>query len=137
MFVFRIISLFKGNLASRLFVPYALIEYASQFFNPSVLKYICDLEYVQRNSTYRIRFIKHVSYPERLAVLKVEPFEVLNFRQLKVDLVMHYTIINNLISVNVCDHFTIRTSSSISTSSSGFSLLKPFCRRNVIANHCF
>ena len=41
-----------------------IIEYASQVWNPSVLKYISDLENVQRNFTYRIRSMKHLSYPE-------------------------------------------------------------------------
>ena len=33
-----------------------ILEYASQVWNPSILKYTTDLENVQRNFTYRIRF---------------------------------------------------------------------------------
>ena len=110
------------------------IEYASQVWNPSVLKYISDLENVQSNFTYRIRSLKHLSYPERLAVLNLEPLEL---RRLQADLAMYYKILNNLISINFNDHFTIRTSSSISTRSSGPCLLNPFCLTNTIANNFF
>ena len=89
---------------------------------------------VQKNFTYRIRSLKHLSYPELLAVLNHEP---LNFRRLKADLVMYYKILNNLISINFNDHFTIRKSSSISTRSSGPCLLTPFCRTNRIPNNFF
>ena len=112
----------------------SIIEYTSQVWNPSVVKYISDLENVQKYFTYRICSIKHLSYPERLAVLNLEPLEL---RRLKADLVMFYTILNNLISINFDDHFTIRTSSSISTRSSVRSALKPFRRTNRIANNFF
>ena len=97
--------------------------HASQVSNPSVLKYISDLENVQINFTYRIRSIKHLSYPERLAVLYLESLELI---RLNADLVMYYKILNNLISINFDYHFTVRTSSSISTLSSGPSILKAF-----------
>ena len=69
-----------------------IIEYATQVWNSSVLKYISDLENVQKNFTYCIRSIKHLSYAERLAVLNLEPLEL---RRLKVDIVMYYKIRNN------------------------------------------
>ena len=69
----------------------SIIEHAAQVWNPSVLKYITDLENVQRNFTYRIRSIKHLSCPERLAVLNLEPLEL---RRLKADLVMYYKLLN-------------------------------------------
>ena len=71
---------------------YPLLEYASQVWNPSVLKYISYLENVQLNFTYRIRSLKHLSYPEWLAVRNLEPLEL---RRLKADLVMCYKIRNN------------------------------------------
>ena len=86
------------------------------------------------NFTYRIRFIIHLSYPERLAVLNLEPLEL---RRLKADLVIYYKILNNLTSINLNDHFTIRKSFSISTRSTGPSLLKPFCRTNRFTNNFF
>ena len=83
---------------------------------------------------YRICSIKHFSYPERLAILNRERLEL---RRLKADLVMFYTILNNLISIDYDVHFTIRKSSSISTRSTGPTLVKPFCRTNRIANNFF
>ena len=80
-------------------------------------------------------FIKHLTYPERLAVLNLESLEL---RILKADLVMYYEILNNWISINFDDHFTmftLRKSSSISPRSTGPSVLKPFCRTNRIANN--
>ena len=53
-----------------------IIEYASQVWNPSVLKYISYFKNVQRNFTYLISSIKHLSYPERLAILNLEPLEL-------------------------------------------------------------
>ena len=50
-----------------------------------------DLENVQKNFTFRIRSIKHLSYPEQLAVLNLEPLEL---RSLKADIVMYYKILN-------------------------------------------
>ena len=45
-----------------------------------------DLENFQKNFTFRIRSIKHLSYPERLAVLNLEPLEL---SSLKADTVMY------------------------------------------------
>ena len=59
--------------------------YASKIWNPSVLMYISDLENVQRNFTHLIRFIKHLSYPDRPVGLILEPLE---FRSLRADLLM-------------------------------------------------
>ena len=106
----------------------------SQVWNQSVLKYISDFENLQRNFTYRIRSTKHLSYPGRLTVLTLELLELL---RLKADLVMYYSILNNLISINFDDHFTIRKPSSISTRSTGPSQLKPFSRTNRIVNNFF
>ena len=74
-----------------------IIECASQVWNPSVLKYISDLENVQRiYLSYMLH--KHLSYPEQLAVLNLEPLEL---RRLKADLLMYYKILNKLISINL------------------------------------
>ena len=51
--------------------------------------YTTDLENVKRNFTYRIRSIKHLSNPERLAILNLEPLEI---RRLKTDLLVYYEI---------------------------------------------
>ena len=95
---------------------------------PSILKYTTDLENVQRNFTYRIRLIKHLSYPERLAILNLE---LLELRRLKTDLLVYYKILNNLTPISPDDHFTKRTDTCIHTRTSGTGLLlKSFCRTN-------
>ena len=45
------------NLLRQAFISFVrpILEYASQVWNPSILKYTTDLESVQRNFTYRIR----------------------------------------------------------------------------------
>ena len=86
------------------------------------------------NFIYRVRSLKQLSYPERLAVLNVEPLEL---RILKADLIMYFKIINNLMSINFNDHLNARTSSSISTRSFGSCLLKPNCRTNRTHNNFF
>ena len=98
------------------------------------LKYISELENVQRHITRRIRSIKHLSCPERLEVPNFEPLEL---RSLISDLLKYYKIPNNLISINFYDQFTARTSSLISTPSTGPCILKPFCRTNKMANNFF
>ena len=45
-----------------------------------------DLENFQKNFTFRIRSIKHLSYPERLAGLNLE---LLEHSSLKADIVMY------------------------------------------------
>ena len=78
--------------------------------------------------------IKHLCYHDQLAVLNLQPLEL---GRLKADLVMYFTILNNLISINFDDHFTVRKPSTTSTRSTGPSLLKPFCRTNRIGNNFF
>ena len=112
-----------------------ILEYASKVWNPSILKYTAYLESVQRNFTYRIQSNKHLSYPERLAILNLEPLEL---RRVKTDLLMYYKILNNLIPISPDDHFTKRTDTFIHARASGTGLLlKPLCRSNRIGNHFF
>ena len=114
--IFRSFFLHKISLLRHAYITFVhpILEYAAQVWNSSVLKYISELETVQRNFTFHTRSLKHLSYPERLAV---EPLEL---RSLNEDLLMYYyKIINNLIFIYFDDHFTVWISSSISTYSSG------------------
>ena len=86
------------------------------------------------NFTYRVRSLKQLSYPERLAVLNVEPLEL---GILKADLIMYFKIVNNLMSIYFNDHLIARTSSSISIRSLGSCILKPNCRTNRTDNNFF
>ena len=101
--IFRNIHFHNTSLLSQAFISFVrpILENASQIWNSSILKYTTDLENVQRNFTYRIRSIKHLSYPERLAILNLEPLEL---RRLKTDILMYYKILNNLIPISPDEH---------------------------------
>ena len=135
--IFRSFHSHNISLLRQAFISFvrSILEYASQVGIHHFLKYTTDLENVQRHFTYRIRSIKHLSYPARLAILNLEPLEL---RRLKTDLLMYYKILNNLIPISPDDHFTKRTDTSIHTRTSGTGLLlKPFYRTNRIGNHFF
>ena len=58
---------------------------------------IDQLENVQRRFTKRVTSLKKYSYPERLAILGLEPLEL---RRLRCDLIQYYKIFNNLTLLN-------------------------------------
>ena len=54
---------------------------------------------------YAIRpSLKNDSYPERLAILELEPLEL---RRLRCDLIQNYKIFNNLTLFNPAEYFTV------------------------------
>ena len=71
-----------------------MLEYASNVWNPYLLKHIDGIERVQRQFTKRIHALKNLPYAERLAVVDLEPLEL---RRIKADLVLYYKILNNLV----------------------------------------
>ena len=81
-----------------------------------------------------MRYIQCYNHQHKYRHINLEPLQL---RRLKADLVMYYKILNNLISINFDNHFTVRKSYSISIRSTGHSLLKPFCRTNRIVNNFF
>jgi len=70
-----------------------ILEYASSVWKPHLLKHINALERVQRHFTKRITVLRHLSYEERLACLKLDTLEC---RRLKADLTLYYKIMHNL-----------------------------------------
>ena len=98
----RVGVLFKGFssrspvLLAKAFVTYVrpILEYASNVWNPYLLKHINAIENVQRRFTKRVSSISNLPYPERLAILGLEPLEL---RRLKSDLVFYYKIFNNMV----------------------------------------
>jgi hypothetical protein len=100
----RVGCLFKGFCCrsplflKTAFVTYVrpLLEYASNVWNPYLLKHINVIENVQRRFTKRIPSLSHLSYPERLAALDLESLEL---RRLKADLVLYYKILHNLVNI--------------------------------------
>jgi len=98
----RIGAMFKGfstrslSFLKKAFVTYVrpIVEYASNVWNPYLLKHINAIERVQRRFSKRIPSLKDLSYSERLAVLDLEPLEL---RRLKADLVLYFKIFHNLV----------------------------------------
>ena len=82
-------------LPQKAFITYVrpILEYASNIWNPYTFKHINGIENVQRKLTKRIPSLRHLSYPERLAAMGRETFEL---RRLRADLVLYYKIFNNL-----------------------------------------
>jgi len=60
----------------------------SSAWSPYLLKHINAIEKVQKRFTKRIYSLSHLSYPERLAVINLQPLEL---RRLQNDLVMYFT----------------------------------------------
>jgi len=101
----RVGVLFKGFssrspvLLVKAFVTYVrpILEYASNVWNPHLLKHINAIENVQRRFTKRVPSISNLPYPERLAILGLEPLEL---RRLKSDLVLYFKIFHNLVHLS-------------------------------------
>ena len=79
------------------------MEYNSNIWNPTHVYLIDTIESVQRTFTKRIKILAHLTYPERLSILNLEPLEL---RRLHYDMVQYYKILNHLTSLNPDDNFT-------------------------------
>ena len=111
-----------------------ILEYNSNVWNPSHKYLIDQLENVQRRFTKRVTSLKNYSYPERLAILGLEPLEC---RRLRCDLIQYYKIFNNLTSLNPAENFTVHQPSLSSHASSSIILIKPFKRPIYVASSFF
>ena len=78
-----------------------VLEYFTQIWSPTLIKYIDLIENVQRSFTRRIPVLKNLSYPECLANLDIESLEL---RRLRFDLLMYYKIIRGFVRIQ-CDDF--------------------------------
>ena len=94
------------------------LEYSSPVWNPITVISINKLEHVQYHFANRIPSSRHLTYPERLAILDLEPFEV---RRLGFDLHMQYKFFNGL----AADRFKYSNPTSLFTRSGGPNLVKP------------
>jgi hypothetical protein len=109
-----------------------ILEYNSNVWNPSHKYLIDQLENVQRRFTKRVTSLKNYTYPERLAILGLEPLEL---RRLRCDLIQYFKIFNNLTSLNPAEYFTVHQPSLSSRASSSI-LIKPFKCPNYVLS-CF
>ena len=123
----RVLGIIKRTFASRdantirlLYVTlvHPILDYASTVWNPHLMKNIRKLEAVQRRATKLIPFFYNLTYSERLQELNLPS---LLYRRTRMDLIMTYKILNNLVSVDKDYFFTVNTNP---TRSNGLKLYK-------------
>ena len=84
-------------------------EYASEVWNPYLIKDITIIEKIQRRFTKRLPGLGNVSYDERLSILELPSLE--KRRKIR-DLIMTFKIVNGLVAVDVNDFFTFNVSNT-------------------------
>ena len=110
-----------------------VLEYASSVWSPYLLKHINAIERVQKYFTRCIPSISHLSYPERLAAIDLEPLEL---RRLKADLLLYYKSYHDLVALPFNDYF-VQSQNVSQTRTGGNRLLRPMCRTNRYENDFF
>ena len=86
-----------------------LLEYFSTTWSPSYVTEIIAIESVQRDFTKRIPGCAHLSYAERLSLLKLQSLE---HRRLIADHTMAYNILHDKVSINN-DFFTLNPNKNL------------------------
>jgi len=87
----------------------------------------CKLAIIlQFSESIDIATYSHLSYPERLAVINLEPIEL---RRLKNDLVMYYKCLNNFVALP-SDECICQQNHAFHTRSGGNRLMIPLCSTN-------
>ena len=81
-------------------------QFWSTVWNAHLMKNICKLEAVQRRATKLIPSFYNLTYSERLQELNILS---LLYRRTRMDLIMTYKILNNLVSVDKDYFFTSNT----------------------------
>ena len=111
-----------------------LLEYSSNVWNLTHKYLIDQIENVQRRFIKRITSLSHLSYPERLSILKLEP---LDLRRLWFDLMIHYNkIFNNSKSLSPTDFFNIHQP-NLSSRAPEPILMKPRNKPNYVLSSFF
>ena len=110
-----------------------VLEYASNVWSLYLIKHISALEKVQKHFTKRIPSLSHLTYPERLAALDIEP---LDLRRLKSDLVFYYKCFHDLVALPSCEYFTMSNFTS-QTRTGGNRLFSPLCFTRIHENVFF
>jgi len=123
----RVLGIIKRTFASRdantirlLYITLVrpILDYGSTIWNPHLMKNIRKLEAVQRRATKLISSFNNLTYFERLQKLNLPS---LLYRRTRMDLIMTYKILNNLVSVDKDYFFTVNTNP---TRSNGLKLFK-------------
>ena len=137
----RVGILFKGfasrsvQVLRQAYITYVrpVLEYASSVWSPHLIKHINAIERLQKKFTKRIPSISHLSYPERLAAINLEPLEL---RRLKADLTLYYKCFHNLVALPAEIYFNESTTAS-QTRTGGNRLTMPRCSTNMYQNDFF
>lgn len=95
----------KPNFLSKIFCSYVrpILEYASEIWNPHLLKDIIILERVQKLFTRLIPGFQRFTYVERLEKLKMKTLEE---RRLIKDLILLFKMINGLVDLDNSQFFS-------------------------------
>ena len=104
-----------------------LLDYCSPVWSPNKLSDIDSIESVQRSFTKRLDGMEGHSYSERLLLCDLPSLEL---RRLKADLVLCFSIVHNLISLNFDDFFQLYNGGH-STRGHSLKLKIPNVRSNV------
>jgi hypothetical protein len=137
----RVGVLFKGfasrdvRILRQAYLTYVrpVLEYASSVWSPNLLKHINALERVQKQFTKRIPSLSHLTYPERLAALDLDPLEI---RRLKADLVLYFKSFHNLVELPSNVYFNL-SHNITQTRTGGNRLVVPLCHTNRFENDFF
>ena len=140
----RVGTLFRGfttrniSILRKAYVTYVrpILDYASNVWNPYLLKHINAIEKVQRRFTKRIPSLQHHSYEERLALLDLETLES---RRLITDLVFYFKIINNITLWPANEIFSFATTNYSTRLSQQRTnrIVEPHSRTNLFRNDFF
>ena len=103
-----------------------VLEYASSVWSPNLLKHINAIEKVQKQFIKRIYSLSHLSYPERLSAINLEP---LALHRLKNYLVMYNKCLYNLVTLPSDKYFCQQHQVS-QTRSGGNRLIVSLCSTN-------
>ena len=82
------------------------LEYASPVWSPSQIGHIVLIESVQRRFTKSLPGMRHISYTDRLQLLKLDSLEK---RRLKTDLCLVYSLLHNLLDFDFARFFELST----------------------------
>ena len=107
-------------------LPWSVPISNTRILNHSMVESINELQHVQRHFTGRIPYIRHRSYPERLAIVDYEPLEV---ERVHFDLLVYYKTVNGLVAISKADDFKYSNPNSLFTCSGGSELVKPYASR--------
>ena len=102
-----------------------ILDYASTIWNPYLMGDIRNLEKIQRRATKLISSLHNLSYYQRLQQLNLPS---LLYRRTRMDLIMTYKILHDMVSLNKNNFFTINTNP---TRSNGLKIYKHRCNTTI------